>query len=108
VKAAALNRCPVADCKARPAPLLCGEHWPHVSSPTRRALVTLWRSLSGNGVKDAPARLLALSTEATRDVARSLVTQLSQHAHEGRRAPLRAPDDLAGSTAVGSTAATEP
>jgi hypothetical protein len=50
---------------------MCEKHWPLVSGPTRRALVQLWKSMSGKGVKDAPGRLLALLTEAVRETSRA-------------------------------------
>lgn len=71
VKATTLNKCPVAGCRERPEPLMCEKHWPLVSGPTRRALVQLWKSMSGKGVKDAPGRLLALLTEAVRETSRA-------------------------------------
>lgn len=64
--AAAMSKCAVPDCKARPEPILCSEHWPSVTSDVRRELVGEFKRMTDSKQKNLGIRLRQLLEMAVR------------------------------------------
>jgi hypothetical protein len=62
-----IDRC-VHGCTKTPAPLLCEEHWPKVSAPVRRELVSLFKATQHQ--RKVPPRLVELLNIAAREALR--------------------------------------